>query len=72
LIGNRPSWLEHQWGTWFAQASGSTVTTASTTYQSAAGLRLLSSHRWWSAFFMTDADNAAIPLMYDTRPAAAA
>jgi len=53
-----------QWGTWLAQASGSTVTTASTTYQSAAGLRLLSSDRWWSAFFMTDADNAAIPLMY--------
>jgi len=53
-----------QWGTWLAQASGSTVTTASTTYQSAAVLRLLSSDRWWSAFFMTDADNAAIPLVY--------
>lgn len=53
-----------QWGTWLAQASGSIVTTASTTYQSAAGLRLLSSDRWWSAFFMTDADNAAIRLVY--------
>jgi len=53
-----------QWGTWLAQASGSTVTTASTTYRSAAGLRLFSSDRWWSAFFMTDADNAAIPLVY--------
>lgn len=45
------------WGTWLAQAPGSTVTTPSTNYLSAAGLRLLSSDRWWSVFFMTDQDH---------------
>lgn len=52
------------WGTWLAQAPGSTVSTSSTKYLSAAGLRLLSSDRWWSVFFMTDQDHASTAFVY--------
>lgn len=61
-----PAWElgEDQWGTWLAQASGSTVMTAAGSYLSAAGLRLLGSDQWWSVFYMTDQRHETISMVY--------
>lgn len=61
-----PAWelgVDH-WGTWLAQASGSTVTTAAGSYLSAAGLRLLRSDQWWSVFYMTDQRHSSFSMVY--------